>query len=286
MKTLRENLQEIQKSDKTVAEKKEMLIKLGLRPRDIETLEFTGFFNGQQLTFGVEIECLVARDRVHRSSVGTGFNFAYEGYNHTDREGYFKFVPDGSLVGENTIECVSPILSDNEDGFSTLKTCLSVLNRAGAKVNVSCGLHVHVGLKGYKPAEIVNIYKNYQKLERLIDSFMAPSRRGNCRWAKSILEINYDNLPTVGALQGRMFNDRYYKVNPMAYNRHQTVEFRQHQGSVDFDKISMWVKFCCKLVEWSKGHVLEAEVRNISEVPFINAEEKKFFTDRINHFNA
>lgn len=286
MKSLKESLQEIQKSDKTIAEKKEMLIKLGLRPRDIETLEFCGFFNGQHLTFGVEIECLVARDRVVRSSVGTGFNFAYEGYNHTDREGYFKFVPDGSLVGEDNIECVSPILSDTEDGFNTLKTCLTVLNRAGASVNRSCGLHVHVGLNGYKDTEIVNIYKNYQKLERLIDSFMAPSRRGDCRWAKSILNINYDGIPTIGALQSRMYNDRYYKVNPMAYSRHHTVEFRQHQGSVDYEKISTWVKFCCKLVEWSKGHVLEAEVRDINEVPFINAEEKAFFASRINHFNA
>lgn len=285
MKSITEGLAEIKNASASIAEKKQMCLKLGLRPRDVEYLEFTGFFRGRELTFGVEIECLVRRDRVVSAARGTGFDFAYERYNHTDREGYFKFVPDGSLRGENNIECVSPILKDNADGFDKLKTALDVLNNAGAGVNKSCGLHVHVGVAEYTPGEIANIYKNYQKLESLIDSFMAPSRRGDtCRWAHSLQGYDYDGCNTVSDIAAIMNFDRYHKVNPMAYDRHRTVEFRQHQGTVDYAKISMWVKFCCKLVEWAKRHILECNVTDINEVPFLNAEEKTYFSQRIQYF--
>jgi hypothetical protein len=286
VKNITESLAEIKKASATIDEKKQMCLKLGLRPRDVEYLEFSGFFKGLELTFGVEIECLVRRDRVVSAACGTGFNFAYERYNHTDREGYFKFVPDGSLRGENNIECVSPILKDNPDGFDKLKTALDVLNNAGAGVNKSCGLHVHVGVSEYTTQEIVNIYKNYQKLEHIIDSFMAPSRRGDtCRWAYSLQRYDYDGCNTVSDIAAIMNFDRYHKVNPMAYDRHRTVEFRQHQGSVDYTKISMWAKFCCKLVEWSKSHVLKAGVETVNDIPFLDSEEKAFFAGRVAYFS-
>lgn len=283
MKSLSASLEEIKKSGKSLSEKKELCIKLGMRPRDIEYLEFTGFFNEKCLTFGVEIECDVRRDRIE--AIGNpAFNFCYERYNHTDNRSYYKFVTDGSVHGDSPIECVSPILDDNADGLKSLETCLRVLNTAGASVNSSCGLHVHVGVGEYAGEEIVNIYKNYQKLERLIDSFMAPSRRGNnAYYADSILGYDYNLCHAPGDITNIMFG-RYFKVNPQAYDRHKTVEFRQHQGSVDYKKISMWVKFCCKLVEWSKKHTLQAEVTSIEEVPFINEEEKRFFAGRINYF--
>ena len=278
--SIKDQLSAIQKSGKSLAEKKEMCIKLGLRPRDVEYLEFTGFFNGQILTFGVEIECNVYRDRVE-ACASPAFNFAYEGYNHTDNRSYYKFVSDGSVRGFSPIECVTPVLDDTTDGFKSLETCCKVLNDAGAKVNATCGLHVHVGVGEYTGEEIVNIYKNYQKMERVIDSFMAPSRRGgNAFYAQSILGYDFTRDHTTDDLVSHL-GGRYFKVNPMAYGRHRTVEFRQHQGSTDYKKISNWVKFCCKLVEWSKKHVLQAEIETIDEIPFINEEEKRFFAGRV-----
>ena len=284
MRNLIDSLNEIKKSNVSVSEKKELCIKLGLRKRDLEWLEFSGFFNEETpLTFGVEIECNVHRHRV-LECVNDDFHFAYEGYNHTDHRHSYKFVTDGSVRGFSPIECVTPILDNNTDGFASLENCLNILNNAGAKVNHTCGLHVHVGVAGFSGESIVNIYKNYQKLEILIDSFMALSRReNNAHYASSILRFNYQNCHDASDVYNLM-PGRYYKVNPQAYLRHQTVEFRQHQGTVDYEKISMWVRFCCKLVEWSKSHVLENEVSDINNVPFLNAEEKAFFQRRINHF--
>lgn len=276
------SLQEIQKSNKTVAEKKQMCIELGLRKRDVEYLEFVGFFDGKTLTFGVEIECNVARSSMLAAARQNRVEVHYEGYNHTDNDHYYKFVTDASVTGTNPIECVSPILKDNSEGHESLKTALKALNEAGASVNSSCGLHVHVGVEEYTDKEYVNIFRNYQKMEVLIDSFMAPSRRGNCTWAKSILSFYYGREGMTKEDVRYQMGGRYYKVNPESYRRHKTVEFRQHQGTVNYEKISNWVNFCLKLVAWSKENVLDREIHTVAEIPFLDESEKRFFERRRN----
>lgn len=77
-----------------------------------------------------------------------------------------------------------------------------------------------------------------------------------------------------------MRGDRYFKVNACSYTRHQTIEFRQHQGSTDFEKISNWVNFCAKLVAWSKKNVLSSEIDFIDDIPFLTKKEKSFFKSR------
>ena len=125
------------------------------------------------------------------------------------------------------------------------------------------------------------------KLERLIDSFMAPSRRGNCRWAASLLDKDFSNCHDNYDVRNNVFHgDRYYKVNAESYTRHKTIEFRQHQGSTNYKKIEMWVKFCAKLVGWSRNNVFTSEVMNIEDIPFLNKEEKAFFQSRKDAFAA
>lgn len=298
MKTLSENLKDIQTSNMSIKAKKEACLKIGLTPVDINVLEFSGFFKTAKktvtkkitLTFGVEIECVVPRHRIDEKAALNGLPIQYEGYNHRDNRSYYKFVSDSSIHDDiqeggcyNGIECVSPILNDNQTGHASLKNCIKTLNDANAQVNRSCGLHVHVGIDKLSGEQIVNIYKNYQMLESLIDSFMAPSRRTNCQWACSLRPYDFSDCHNAADVERRI-GTRYCKVNPMAYYRHKTVEFRQHQGTTDFAKISNWVAFCTKLVAWSMENVLDHEINTIAEVPFLNASEREFFSGRINDF--
>lgn len=48
----------------------------------------------------------------------------------------------------------------------------------------------------------------------------------------------------------------------------------------------MWVKFCAKLVGWSRNNVFTSEVMNIEDIPFLNKEEKAFFQSRKDAFAA
>ena len=230
-------------------------------------------------TFGVEIECLGPRASMISSAENNNMPFRYEGYNHNDNNHYYKFVSDSSIIGANPIECVSPILK-GKDGMKSLENCCKSLNEAGAQVNKSTGLHVHIGVNGISDEQYVNVFVNYQKLEGVIDSFMARSRRANNnRYCKTIQGYDFTTCKNASFVYEKM-QSRYFKVNPQSFYAHKTIEFRQHQGSTDFEKISNWVNFCMKLVAWSKNNRLENEVLLIEEIPFLTAKEKKFFNSR------
>lgn len=295
MKTLSEMTQEILKSKSSNARKKQALIQLGLREVDANNLiwMFTREERAQErtkrladqiinsLTFGVEIECYSAiRTNIEERARVNNLNIRYEGYNHNDSRSTFRFVSDSSIRGANPIECVTPILK-GRNGFSDLKKCCKTLNEAGCNVNLSTGLHVHIGGISSE-TQYVNVFRNYQALEGIIDSFMAFSRR-NCQWCRPL--SNYDFSRCSGQRDVyNVLNGRYYKVNPESWFRHNTIEFRQHAGTINFEKIKMWVVFCIKLVAWSKDNLITSEVTSIADVPFLNNEEKTYFQSRIDHF--
>lgn len=283
MKSLNEEIQDIKTGKGSKTSKKEALIKLGLRKHEIDIIlsdlpkQVTERF---KFTFGVEIECLVASSLMRECATRNAMPFQYEGYNHTDNNHYYKFVSDSSIRGENPIECVSPVLT-GKVGIKSLENCCKALNEANAQVNVSTGLHVHIGAQNLSDEAYVNVFKNYQKLESVIDTFMARSRReNNSQWCRSLQGKDFSFCTSKNDVYDVMSGNRYYKVNACSYSRHRTIEFRQHQGSTDFEKISNWVNFCAKLVAWSKKNVLQTEVTSIDEIPFLTVKEKSFFKQR------
>lgn len=281
MKTLKEQVEEIKNIRGSKQSKINMLAKLGITKYEIGLiLNDSEATVKKTATFGVEIECLVSRDAVYEKFASNFVPFEYQGYNHRDSKTIYKFVTDASIVGENPIECVSPVLSGRK-GFDSLGQCLNALNEAGAKVNRSTGLHVHVGVEELTDEQYVNIFANYKLLEEVIDSFMAKSRReNNSQWCASLTDHDFSYCTTVEEVKRELNYSRYHKVNAESYDRHKTVEFRQHQGSTDFAKIKNWVSFCIKLVEWSKENRLTEKVNSIDDIPFINKAEKKFFAKR------
>ena len=280
-KSLSEQVNEVRESTMSKDAKCKALIKLGFTPYEVEFVLRES--QSKTFTFGVEIECLMMRSRFIERARDNRMQYEYQGYNHTDNRSYYKFVTDSSIHGDNPIECVSPILEGNDNGFESLKNCCKTLNEADAKVNRSTGLHVHIGASGMTDEWFLNIFKNYKALEAIIDTFMAPSRRrDNNTFCKSLQGYNFDYAcNTIADLQ-RKLSSRYYKVNPMSINRHGTIEFRQHQGTTDFEKISNWVRFCAKLVQWSKENVLSNDALSIDNIPFITESEKAFFKSRAN----
>jgi len=275
---------------KNHAEKVEALIKIGLPWQEAQrTLMFAangGYKEKAEAvyTFGIELECGVN----HNAVIAENSMFYYAGYTHHDEREMFKFVTDASVsVQGGSIECVSPILTANEDGFGKAKKACDALNAKGAKVNKSCGYHVHIGAADMSDRQYINIFKNYQKIEKVIDTFMAKSRRANnACWCRSLRGLDFSNCTTKesvatvfggGDWRGRA---RYYKVNAMAYTGHKTVEFRQHQGTTDATKVCNWVKFLLALVEYSKREEIKNEVNSIDEIPFLSDELKAYYKAR------
>lgn len=286
-KSLNEQVQDIRNSNESRATKARKLKKLGITDFEVHILLDFQTQQGtrtasQRLTFGVEIETYgMVRANLYASATHHNLNVEYQGYNHHDSNSVFRFVPDSSIRGVCPIECVTPILNNSKAGFKKLETCCKVLNEAGARVNRSTGLHVHIGSKTLTEKQYVNVFQNYKMLEFVIDSFMAISRRAsNSQWCASLRGHNFDNCNTSTDVRRELNNDRYHKVNANSYLTHKTIEFRQHQGTTDFTKISKWVDFLTKLFVWSKDNKLTNYVESVDDIPFLTASEKAYFKAR------
>lgn len=287
-KSFSEQVNEVLNKECGNTAKRNELIKLGLCDHEIRMLLASvtptrvrkGEFDFSKLTFGVEIECYnVIRQDLITTATANGLQVRSEDYNHTDNRHYYKIVSDSSLQGENTNEAVSPILK-GKNGLHSLETLCSSLNTIEAKVNRSCGLHVHIGAERMSEEHYCRLVRNYQKIEKAVDSFMPVSRRANnSRWCRTLRNIDFDNCTTKREIARAMNYDRYFKVNAIAYERHKTIEFRQHSGTTDYEKISNWVMFLARLVEYSFKYEC-SECNTIEELPFLKESEKEYFINR------
>jgi hypothetical protein len=211
--------------------------------------------------FGVEFEAYnVNKTTLRNKLVAAGINCEVAGYTHATTR-YWKIVSDGSLSGTNTFELVSPILRGEQGLDEVMKVC-RVLKQCNAKVNRSCGTHVHINARNFSLEQWKRIYINYARLETVIDGFMANSRRANnnsyCRGFFAIrnFESMVNTATDLDAIGSIMDHNRYFKINPTSYSRHNTCEFRQHGGTTDYIKISSWIRFLSNLVDYSQSHLV------------------------------
>lgn len=228
--------------------------------------------------FGIEIEAYnCTRERLARELNAAGIRVQVEGYNHTDHADHWKLVTDSSLSGNDTFELVSPILH-GEQGIEELEKVCWVLDLCNAKVNDSCGLHVHMDAAEFDLQTWKNLIITYKRLEKVIDNFMPQSRRDNryCQALTTISETTINRASHIGELRAAFDYDRYHKINLEAYVRHRTVEFRQHGGSTNFTKMSAWIHFLAKMITFAK----QGKVQNntiLQNVPFLTESEKLYF---------
>lgn len=236
--------------------------------------------------FGVEIEA-------YNCPMGTlaealreeGIQVAVESYNHNTRN-HWKLVTDSSLTGGQTFELVSPVL-EGQRGLQELKKVCWVLDACNVKVNSTCGLHIHFDAANFTLQTWKNIAISYKRIESVIDRFMPQSRRNNryCRSLQTITEQSINNATSIEQLQSGAFQGtRYFKVNPQSYSRHKTIEFRQHSGSINFEKISNWILFLNGLVTFASEQSLTSGTA-LNNLPFLDNELKSFFRLRTKKIN-
>ena len=251
-------------------------------------------------TFGVEIEFFLnqnlsfqeAQNKVVAAVRSKGIACYGERYNHTTRS-YWKVVSDASVNYEG-LEIVSPPLS-GQDGLRQIKLVCEALNEVGAKVNKSCGLHIHHDASDADVDFFKGLYYLYFRFENTLDSLMPKSRRGNgnkyCRSVNSM--INIHELKRIKTLQGLKdyFHDRsrYVKLNFQSFLRHGTIEFRQHSGTVEFDKIANWVLLTKAMVNRARENRRLVVPNNRTDSwerlmgaigPHLPAEVRKFYNER------
>lgn len=202
-------------------------------------------------SFGVEIEAYgVPAARVAAVLTAAGIRCDVQTYNHRTAN-CWKVVPDSSITGEHSFELVSPVLS-GAAGLAEVRKVCGLLDVLNVNVNKSCGVHVHHDARDLSLAQWKNVVKSYLKYERAFDTIVAASRRDDnntyCRSLRNRFATLRDGMQAVNTAttleqlaQIVVNNDRYYKLNLMAFWRHGTVEFRQHGGTISAEKICQWI---------------------------------------------
>jgi len=230
-------------------------------------------------TFGVEIECFIPTRLVERFYSGCQFT-ATQNYLrskdvtcHTRQfagETHWGIKHDGSLGhmrAAQGVEIVSPILR-GEAGLANVRKTATALVEGKFKVNVQCGLHVHMGAGDLTVLQKRNIVGQFIRYERFFDLILPVSRRST-RYAKSLRSgmappsanpdkaaqhailklLECDTPDQFTAYAGRMLGDHHARLS---FNAHGTLEFRQHSGTINPDKIENWVRLILAFTEGAK----------------------------------
>ena len=226
-------------------------------------------------TFGTEFECLMPAGKTRAELVAalvaaigkgpTACQFV-EYRNAHQPTTFWKVTTDGSLGDYmRGVEVVSPALPplQGEEGIAEMVRVCKALTAFGCEITNDCGMHVHVGVADQGLAFFKRIVRLYQTYEPVLDAMMPRGRRANrnnyTRTMTAVSPALVAQAPTINALAGaiqnasRAYEPRYHKVNVVAFNRHKTVEFRHHSGTVDAEKSEMWVRLCMKMVEAAKN---------------------------------
>lgn len=207
--------------------------------------------------FGVEVEFADGLDaeEVADALTDAGLACRSEDYNHSVRD-FWKVVPDSSCG----LELVSPPLFWHQR--LDVRRAITVLRDLGAEVNVDCGFHVHhewpwwdhLSTADYS-SRLLRLRHMYRANRPLLLRLLSPSRwDGNrfCRWDDTGREGYCPHCAThrtgscsrhpLAIETAGLLADRYVAVNMTALPRQGTVEFRQHQGTLNHTKALAWIE--------------------------------------------
>lgn len=198
---------------------------------------------GEMVTF--ELECFLPQGK--RQELKSLLPLAVE------------MVGDGSLrsevskktTGMEGIELRVPCSITN---YSRLYKVGALLASFGAKVNTSCGMHVHFDVRDLSPGKEWRNVKAvgtrlYDVVSNVLRYLVPPSRMGN----------------TYCALTPPSINDRYRCVNAEAVSKHGTLEVRLAAGTVEPDKARLWAETCLFFLRSPMSKEAKARLVNVRD---------------------
>jgi len=138
-----------------------------------------------------------------------------------------------------------------------LPEALEIIQYVGARINASCGLHVHHHLPEaeHKPQVVRNLQHLWWRFHRVMYGVVAPSRQSHMYCCPPRLDhaTIFDRCHSYPSLCGKLsLMERYHGLNLNLANRERmTVEWRIHGGTTDWEKIRPWVLATQRWVEHS-----------------------------------
>lgn len=198
------------------------------------------------------------------SHVGGGYD-TYVVRDEQNRQ--WKLVSDSSIHCENrsgspagkiyAVEMVSPICVYED--IETIQELVRKLREAGAKVNDSCGIHIHVDASAHTAATLRNIVNIMAAKEDLLYKALqvGVSRERYCKKADTrfLDDVNRKRPHSMQELERLWYNrpsGRSYHYNDTRYhalNLHSvfskgTIEFRLFNSTLHAGKVKAYIQLC------------------------------------------
>lgn len=229
--------------------------------------------------FGIEIE-MTGLTRIRAAEVlaeyfDTGRRHDgtyYDAYSAMDSEGRkWKVMSDGSIDCQRrderrkvsadrsySVELVSPICQYKD--IETVQEIIRKLRDAGAFVNSSCGIHIHINAAPFEASKLRNLVNIVAAKEDMIYKALKVSRSREVRFCQKIdtdfLERLNRQKPTTREELKRLWYDgddgshehyhdsRYHCLNLHSVFQKGTVEFRAFNGELHAGKVKAYIQFC------------------------------------------
>lgn len=229
-------------------------------------------FSTEDLTFGIEIETHIpCNSHVRVGSYYTGNNAPVPTFNGT----HWKACSDCSISTPNRrqdCEFVSPILK----GAAGLQNVVDVLNIVkanettevngytgiGARVNTSCGVHVHVGVpSNLTNAQVARLVKMTAHIVGKVEGGIyaatgtnARQNGGYCRQIKDKVRDSHWAKNNHRSISNSITASRFHGLNitnicGQGRDSIRTIEFRYFSGSTNPEKIAAWIQLCVAIVQ-------------------------------------
>ena len=233
--------------------------------------------------FGVEVEMTgVTREEAAKAlalyfeTEAIHMGGVYDAWSVKDREGKtWKIMSDASIQGERKsgedyeltsdrayrVEMVTPKLTYPE--LPKFQECVRQVRHAGAKVNDSCGLHVHVDGANHNRQSLKNLISIMYSKEDLLFKALKVNEARAARWCQKVREpmlrearkLSSAETKDLTALERIWYEGnvdahdhynwtRYYAINLHSMFYRGTVEWRCFNSTLHAGKAAAYVNLC------------------------------------------
>lgn len=140
------------------------------------------------------------------------------------------------------------VLATERDMKKVLIKVGRVLKEVKAFINTTCGLHVHLDMRQRDPKKCFDLL--FAKQDEMFQ-MVNVSRRNNNYCKKALKAFNTNG------------GERRRAINTSAIEKHNTIEIRVHEGTVDTKDITLWCKYLVSTLQGVKlTKELEAYVKS------------------------
>ena len=116
---------------------------------------------------------------------------------------------DSSVNCQGGQECEFVTPKCTYDDIETVQTCIRALRRAGAKVDSSCGLHIHIDGANHTAQSLKNLAFTFRAKQDLIFKAVAPNRKDN-HYCQPLSDNLVDNIKKIKKLDIEKMKDTWY----------------------------------------------------------------------------